>query len=200
MSPRDAETALGPPRAPRPEDVPMHVPKPWGYELWWAWTEDYVGKILFVAKGHKLSVQYHEHKDETSYLQRGRLLLHKGSSLEDLTVGEMGPGASWRNAPATSTPSRRSRTRGSSRSPRPSSTTWSASRTATGARAPARPERSCPARRRFVPQDTSVLVLLLVAMVWVILVLGAVVLCVAATRSDHLTRLNAPPGPLVPPR
>ena len=99
MSPRDAETALGPPRAPRPEDVPMHVPKPWGYELWWAWTEDYVGKILFVAKGHKLSVQYHEHKDETSYLQRGRLLLHKGSSLEDLTVSEMGPGASWRNRP-----------------------------------------------------------------------------------------------------
>ena len=51
-----------------------------------------------------------------------------------------------------------------------------------------------------MPQDTSVLVFLLVTVVWVILVLGAVVLCVAATRSDDLTRLNAPPGPLVPPR
>src|SRR5690606_26326867 len=36
------------------------VPKPWGHELWWAQTEHYVGKILFVKAGHKLSLQYHE--------------------------------------------------------------------------------------------------------------------------------------------
>jgi mannose-6-phosphate isomerase len=79
--------------------LPLHVPKPWGYELWWAWTEDYVGKLLHVERGQRLSVQYHEHKDETSYLQRGRLLLYKGPSAEDLTATELAPGASWRNLP-----------------------------------------------------------------------------------------------------
>ena len=80
-------------------ELPVHVPKPWGYEIWWAWTDEYVGKILHVAAGHKLSVQYHEHKDETSYLQSGRMLLHKGVSLDELSVTPIGEGASWRNLP-----------------------------------------------------------------------------------------------------
>jgi mannose-6-phosphate isomerase len=80
-------------------ELPVHVPKPWGHEIWWAWTDDYVGKILHVKRGHKLSVQYHEHKDETSYLQRGRMLLHKGTCLTDLTVTPIEPGAQWRNRP-----------------------------------------------------------------------------------------------------
>jgi mannose-6-phosphate isomerase len=79
--------------------LPVHVPKPWGYEIWWAWTDEYVGKIIHVNRGHKLSVQYHERKDETSYLQSGRMLLHKGTSLEDLETTEIEVGASWRNRP-----------------------------------------------------------------------------------------------------
>ena len=51
------------------------IDKPWGYELWWAVTEKYVGKILYIEKGHSLSLQYHEIKDETLYLQKGKLLL-----------------------------------------------------------------------------------------------------------------------------
>lgn len=50
-----------------------HVPKPWGHETIWAHTDRYVGKILHVKAGEKLSVQYHEHKDETVHLLRGEM-------------------------------------------------------------------------------------------------------------------------------
>ncbi|HUC74119.1 MAG TPA: cupin domain-containing protein [Vicinamibacterales bacterium] len=50
------------------------VEKPWGYELHWATTDRYVGKLIHVAKGHALSLQYHTLKDETIYLHSGRLL------------------------------------------------------------------------------------------------------------------------------
>lgn len=49
------------------------VEKPWGWELWWAHTERYVGKILHVKKGGALSYQFHRAKDETIYLLRGEL-------------------------------------------------------------------------------------------------------------------------------
>jgi mannose-6-phosphate isomerase len=52
---------------------PRHVPKPWGHETIWAHTDRYVGKILHVKAGEKLSVQYHEKKDETVYLLRGEM-------------------------------------------------------------------------------------------------------------------------------
>jgi mannose-6-phosphate isomerase len=56
-------------------DVPYRVEKPWGYELIWARTERYVGKILHVKAGHVLSLQYHNFKDETMHVLRGELIL-----------------------------------------------------------------------------------------------------------------------------
>ena len=79
--------------------TPRTVDKPWGHELWWAHTERYAGKILHVRAGQRLSLQYHEHKDETSYLLSGRMLLTKGTSETDLTETEIGPGHGWRNLP-----------------------------------------------------------------------------------------------------
>ena len=52
----------------------MRVEKPWGYELHWAKTDRYVGKIIHVNKGHALSLQYHNIKDETIFLWSGKLL------------------------------------------------------------------------------------------------------------------------------
>ena len=49
------------------------VDKPWGYEVIWAHTERYVGKILHVNKGESLSYQYHVVKDETIRLLTGAL-------------------------------------------------------------------------------------------------------------------------------
>src|SRR5438128_5634716 len=51
----------------------QRVEKPWGYELIWARTKDYVGKILHINKGHKLSLQYHQIKEETIIVQSGKM-------------------------------------------------------------------------------------------------------------------------------
>lgn len=55
---------------------PKNVEKPWGREVWYAHEEKYAGKILEVRKGHALSLQKHKKKQETMYLQSGRLLYH----------------------------------------------------------------------------------------------------------------------------
>ena len=49
------------------------VEKPWGYELIWAHTERYVGKVLHIKKGESLSYQYHRVKDETIRLLSGAM-------------------------------------------------------------------------------------------------------------------------------
>ncbi len=69
------------------------VEKPWGHELIWAHTDRYVGKLLFIQKGQRLSLQYHERKDESILVIRGRLRLeleNDGGVLEtlELAVGE----------------------------------------------------------------------------------------------------------------
>ena len=50
------------------------VEKPWGYELHWAKTDRYVGKLIHINAGHALSLQYHNRKDETIFLWAGKLL------------------------------------------------------------------------------------------------------------------------------
>jgi mannose-6-phosphate isomerase len=49
------------------------VDKPWGYELRWAITDRYLGKILHINRGEALSLQYHQKKDETVLVERGLL-------------------------------------------------------------------------------------------------------------------------------
>jgi len=55
--------------------LPYRVEKPWGYELIWARTDRYVGKILHIEAGHVLSLQYHERKDESIYVLSGEIVL-----------------------------------------------------------------------------------------------------------------------------
>ena len=54
------------------------VQKPWGREIWYAHNPRYVGKILVINKGHRLSLQYHKVKHETLYALKGRFLLQLG--------------------------------------------------------------------------------------------------------------------------
>jgi mannose-6-phosphate isomerase-like protein (cupin superfamily) len=63
-------------------DVPRRVDKPWGYELIWAHTDRYVGKILHVNAGHVLSLQYHKLKDETMHVLSGELILRTQQGTE----------------------------------------------------------------------------------------------------------------------
>ena len=51
------------------------VEKPWGYEVIWAHTDRYVGKVLHINKGESLSYQYHVVKDETIRLLSGALAM-----------------------------------------------------------------------------------------------------------------------------
>lgn len=80
---------------------PRRVDKPWGYELIWAETDRYVGKILHVTAGHALSLQYHERKDETIHLLRGRMRFEVGPSADALRTVELKEGESWRITPGT---------------------------------------------------------------------------------------------------
>jgi mannose-6-phosphate isomerase-like protein (cupin superfamily) len=84
-------------------ETPRRVEKPWGYELWWARTDRYVGKVLHVRRGESLSLQYHRVKEETILLQSGRLLFETRGENEkgDLRRIEMKPGDVQHIAPGT---------------------------------------------------------------------------------------------------
>lgn len=71
---------------------PRIIEKPWGRETILAETECYASKILFVARGSRLSLQHHEQKSETMYLLHGRIRLSVGRSLDDLHEIELGQG------------------------------------------------------------------------------------------------------------
>jgi mannose-6-phosphate isomerase len=58
------------------------VTKPWGYEIVWAQTDRYVGKILHISAGEKLSRQYHVKKDETFLVESGEMNLEIGEGEE----------------------------------------------------------------------------------------------------------------------
>lgn len=77
------------------------VDKPWGYELIWAHTDRYVGKVLHINAGEALSLQYHENKDETIHVLRGEVEFQVGGPdgpLEDVAMRE---GMSIRIKPGT---------------------------------------------------------------------------------------------------
>ncbi len=80
-------------------ELPRRIEEPWGYEIWWAHTEQYAGKILHVIAGHRLSLQYHNEKDESCYLLSGKLLLLQGSSAENLSETVISEGHAWPNPP-----------------------------------------------------------------------------------------------------
>jgi mannose-6-phosphate isomerase len=67
------------------------VEKPWGWEIIWAETPSYVGKLLHVRAGQRLSLQYHDQKLETQCLLSGRAILTIGESEDDLRDIEMEP-------------------------------------------------------------------------------------------------------------
>ena len=59
------------------------VEKPWGYEEIWAETDKYLGKILTILPGHRLSLQYHEEKEETIYVMQGVLRVWNSENEDD---------------------------------------------------------------------------------------------------------------------
>jgi mannose-6-phosphate isomerase-like protein (cupin superfamily) len=75
------------------------VPKPWGHEDIWAHTARYVGKILTIRAGKRLSLQYHKVKDETILVLRGRMRLELENERGQMEVVELSPGEGRHIAP-----------------------------------------------------------------------------------------------------
>ena len=71
------------------------VEKPWGHEIIWAETKNYVGKVLHINAGHRLSKQYHETKEETVYVIKGILYNYDA----DEKVQKILPGQSFHVTP-----------------------------------------------------------------------------------------------------
>ena len=68
------------------------VDKPWGHELIWAHTDRYVGKVLVIEAGKRLSLQRHLVKDESILVSAGLLRLHLEDDEGTLCIEELGPG------------------------------------------------------------------------------------------------------------
>lgn len=81
-------------------NLPHRVEKPWGYEVIWAKTDRYVGKILHIEPGHLLSLQYHERKDETIYVLSGEIIFRVQIEGQ-LTERRMKEGERYRVTPGT---------------------------------------------------------------------------------------------------
>jgi quercetin dioxygenase-like cupin family protein len=64
------------------------VLKPWGWELWFAHSKTYVGKIIQINKGHRLSRQYHRFKHETVFADKGKWLLEIGGKKRIMKPGD----------------------------------------------------------------------------------------------------------------
>jgi mannose-6-phosphate isomerase-like protein (cupin superfamily) len=73
-------------------DPARRVEKPWGHELIWAVHDRYVGKILHLTAGHRLSLQYHERKDESILVLKGTLRFHLAAADGTMTSEDLGPG------------------------------------------------------------------------------------------------------------
>ena len=77
------------------------VDKPWGYELRWAVTDRYLGKVLHVNKGEALSLQYHERKDECQFVVKGSVDVELGGPDGALTSHRMRAGDTLHIPPGT---------------------------------------------------------------------------------------------------
>ncbi len=82
--------------------VPVErVEKPWGYELVYALTDSYCGKVIFIRKDEQLSLQFHRKKDEVIYIHSGRIELEVGEPGRTPDIEVVGPGRAFRFKPGT---------------------------------------------------------------------------------------------------
>jgi len=79
---------------------PKRIEKPWGYELVWAHSDRYCGKLLFVRAGEQLSLQFHNRKDETIYVHEGRIEIEISAPGDRIPESEVvGPGSAFHIRP-----------------------------------------------------------------------------------------------------
>ena len=64
----------------------LETKKPWGKEILWAQTVDYVAKLMTIRAGHRMSLQYHEKKEETLYVVSGILIVWESENNDKFTT------------------------------------------------------------------------------------------------------------------
>lgn len=78
------------------EPYVKRVEKPWGYELHWVReAAPYIGKVLHVNAGARLSLQVHDQKQESWFLMHGRAAVIWEDSEGDLVETELQPGVGY---------------------------------------------------------------------------------------------------------
>ena len=83
------------------DEYPRKTEKPWGFELLFARTTEYAGKVIFVKKGHRLSLQYHENKDESMCIYEGKARVEIEGSDGQVVSTVVLPGQCLRIMPLT---------------------------------------------------------------------------------------------------
>jgi mannose-6-phosphate isomerase len=83
------------------DKLPRKIEKPWGFELLFALTPKYAGKLLYIRQGHRLSLQYHKEKDETLYIYEGKMILEISGSDGQINQSEVQSGYCLRVPPMT---------------------------------------------------------------------------------------------------
>jgi mannose-6-phosphate isomerase-like protein (cupin superfamily) len=75
------------------------VEKPWGYELHWVPEGlPYMGKVLHISAGARLSLQVHDTKQEAYFLMSGRAALIWENTTGELIETELQPGVGYRTS------------------------------------------------------------------------------------------------------
>jgi mannose-6-phosphate isomerase-like protein (cupin superfamily) len=80
-------------------ELPRKIEKPWGHELIIAQTEKYAGKLLFVKKGYRLSLHYHDEKDETFYCLEGQAIVETEGASGEMAKTDITNDQCYRVAP-----------------------------------------------------------------------------------------------------
>ena len=77
------------------------IDKPWGHEVLFAHTDRYAGKLLVIKKGHRLSLQYHQQKDEAFFVQSGKARIELETAAGEKSVVILEPGEALHLTPGT---------------------------------------------------------------------------------------------------
>jgi len=80
---------------------PVVVIKPWGWEVWFVYTDKYAGKILIVNPGQQFSLQHHEEKTESWLILSGQILFLTGDGEESMKETPLGLGEGFHITPGT---------------------------------------------------------------------------------------------------
>ena len=83
------------------DKLPRKIDKPWGFELLFAHTTIYAGKLLFIKAGHRFSLQYHKEKDETLFIHNGKAIIELEGEDGQIVKYDASPGCCFRVTPGT---------------------------------------------------------------------------------------------------